>query len=166
MLKHCRLEHRHSRLPVSDGNCRKFFHQRGYPSWDEGYTGSHNALAAGRSDGRDSGGREKVQMKSSRTSEDMVCSWLRPLCIATLIGLTLTICQLPLHRGAMVIYHAEPDVARCASQYFHILIWGAPLVLIHYVNLGWLMGRGLVRHVLVLQIGTNILKTTDRKSVV
>lgn len=98
-----------------------------------------------------------AQSLGQNRPEDMVCSWLRPLCIATLIGLTLTICQLPLHRGAMAIYHAEPDVARCASQYFHILIWGAPLVLIHYVNLGWLMGRGLVRHVLVLQIGANIL---------
>ena len=89
--------------------------------------------------------------------EDAVCSWLRPLLMGALIGLTLAACQGPILRAALAVYKAEPGVAENAARYFNILIWGAPLVLVNYANLGWLMGRGHVRDVLTMQIGANVI---------
>ncbi len=88
---------------------------------------------------------------------DQVHIFLRPLAVAAGAGLIFLLCQSMIIKGAMAIYQAEPDVAAHATTYFNILIWGAPLVLIGYVNLGWLMGRGHVREVLILEIGTNSL---------
>jgi MATE family multidrug resistance protein len=82
---------------------------------------------------------------------------LRPLAVAAGMGLIFLSCQSLIIKGALAVYGAEPDVAGHATTYFNVLIWGAPLVLSGYVNLGWLMGRGHVREVLVLQIGTNSL---------
>ena len=88
---------------------------------------------------------------------DMAHSWLRPFSAAALIGLFFILAQKLIITGAMTLYKADPEVTFHAVTYFNILIWGAPLVLIGYVNLGWLMGRGNVREVLILQIGTNCL---------
>lgn len=88
---------------------------------------------------------------------DTVCSWMRPLIIATIIGLLFVVLQQAIFGGAAQLYSkAEPAVLLYAGAYFHILIWGAPFVLISYVNLGWLMGRGHVKEVVILQVGTNI----------
>ncbi len=99
-----------------------------------------------------------AQTLGGNQSRDIVGAWLRPLFIAMALGLLFVACQLPIHRAAMAIYRdTDPEVARHASTYFNILIWGAPCVLINYASLGWLMGRGHVREVLSLQIGTNVL---------
>ncbi|WP_205623762.1 MATE family efflux transporter [Desulfogranum japonicum] len=98
-----------------------------------------------------------AQSLGQKKLEPGVHAWLRPLIIAAGIGLLFICCQKPILQGALLIYDAEPDVTVHAVRYFRILIWGAPMVLISYVNLGWLMGRGHVRQVMLLQIGTNML---------
>jgi MATE family multidrug resistance protein len=96
-----------------------------------------------------------AQSLGENSPADLAHIFLRPLTVAVGVGLIFLLCQSIIIKGAMAIYQAEPDVAAHATTYFSILIWGAPLVLIGYVNLGWLMGRGHVREVLILQIGAN-----------
>lgn len=98
-----------------------------------------------------------AQSLSKNRTQDMAWAWMRPLCIAGIIGFIFVAGQRFILKGAMTLYSADAAVAAHAASYFNILIWGAPLVLIGYVNLGWLMGRGLVREVLILQVGANCL---------
>lgn len=98
-----------------------------------------------------------AQSLGENRSADLALSWLRPLAMAAGVSLVFLLGQGLILRGAMAIYNTGPDVAAHAAAYFNILIWGAPLVLIGYVNLGWLMGRSRVREVLMLQVGTNSL---------
>lgn len=99
-----------------------------------------------------------AQTLGKNRPREIVGAWLRPLCLAVALGLLFILCQLPILRAAMMIYRdADPEVTGHAATYFRILIWGAPCVLVNYASLGWLMGRGHVREVVYLQIGTNIL---------
>lgn len=98
-----------------------------------------------------------AQSLGENRQEDLAYAWLRPLLISAAIGLLFLLCQRFILNGAMGLYNADPSVAVHAVSYFKILIWGAPFVLIGYVNLGWLMGRGHVGEVLLLQVGTNVL---------
>jgi MATE family multidrug resistance protein len=97
------------------------------------------------------------QSLGSDKESDMYFAYLRPVTIATFIGLVFVLIQWPIITGAMHLYNPDPEVAQHARTYFSILIWGAPLVLVSYVNLGWLMGRKLVRQSLFLQVSTNVL---------
>lgn len=97
------------------------------------------------------------QSLGSSDTDDMYYAYLRPLAIALTIGLIFVVLEQPIILGAMYLYKADPEVSRQAITYYKILIWGAPMVLISYVNLGWLMGRKLVRQSLFLQISTNVI---------
>ncbi|MCG8619495.1 MAG: MATE family efflux transporter [Desulfobacterales bacterium] len=97
------------------------------------------------------------QSLGTNNEEDRYYAYLRPLAVAVIISILFVAFQYPIIRGAMAIYKPDPDVARHAMTYFNILIWGAPLVLIGYVNLGWLMGRKLVKETLFLQVSTNVM---------
>ncbi len=98
-----------------------------------------------------------AQSLGENRPDDLSYAWLRPVAIATGTGLFFILAQQFIIKAAMIVYKADPEVAVHAVSYFNILIWGAPLVLIGCVNLGWLMGRGHVQEVLILQVGTNML---------
>ncbi len=98
-----------------------------------------------------------AQSLASQDHAPKALAWLRPLALAAIIGLTFICLQHLIISVALNLYDADALTAGYADIYFNILIWGAPLVLISYVNLGWLMGRGHVREVMWLQIGTNSL---------
>lgn len=84
-------------------------------------------------------------------------AYLRPTMIALLIGMIFLVLQVPLKDAAMALYKPESDVLMHAVDYFNILIWGAPFVLMGYVNIGWLMGRQYAKETMVLQISMNVL---------
>jgi MATE family multidrug resistance protein len=55
---------------------------------------------------------------------------------------------------------ATPEVEVAGQSFYGARIWGAPAVLLNYVLLGWLLGQGQGRRVLVLAVvgnGSNIL---------
>lgn len=97
--------------------------------------------------------------QSLGTGRDQDCyfAYFRPVIIALGISFLFLICQKPILEGAFSLYQPEALVFESAYTYFSILIWGAPFVLLGYVNLGWIMGRKLIRQTLMLQISTNIL---------
>ncbi len=82
---------------------------------------------------------------------------LRPLAIAIVIGLVFIALQVPIFNGSLWIMRPDADVAHWASVYFHIRIWGAPLTLVNYVSIGWLMGMSHIRQTLITQISMNVL---------
>ncbi len=84
-------------------------------------------------------------------------AYLRPCIIAVAIGIGLIGLMPLIEWGVISLYHSEKESLHFAIQYFKILIWGAPFVMLGYVNLGWLMGKGLIKETLWLQISANLV---------
>ncbi|WP_322904188.1 MATE family efflux transporter [Paenibacillus campi] len=82
---------------------------------------------------------------------------LRPLAIALVIGLAFIALQVPIFKGALLLMRPDAEVAHWAGVYFHIRIWGAPITLLNYVLIGWLMGMSHIRQTLMTQISMNVL---------
>jgi MATE family multidrug resistance protein len=59
--------------------------------------------------------------------------------------------------ASLQLIHPAQDVAAQVAIYFNIRIWGAPLTLVNYVLLGWLMGLSRVKATLFLQISMNVI---------
>ena len=98
-----------------------------------------------------------AQSLGSSDEKDRYYAYFRPLFIALGISLLVLLLQYPIKQAALEIYDPEPNVLPHIITYFDIVVWGAPMVLTGYVNLGWFMGRKLVRETLFLQISTNLL---------
>lgn len=86
-----------------------------------------------------------------------VCALIRPGLFALSASVLLLSFQDPIFRASMRLISPDAEVARLASVYYRILIWGAPLVLANYVTLGWLMGQRRIAVSLIMQIGGNLL---------
>ncbi|MEA5465456.1 MATE family efflux transporter [Leptothoe sp. PORK10 BA2] len=85
---------------------------------------------------------------------------LRGLMIALGLGLVILLGQLPLRQVGFAILRADADVLEAGVAFYQGRIWDAPAVLMNYVILGWFLGLGRSRQVLVLAVvgnGTNIL---------
>lgn len=81
----------------------------------------------------------------------------RPALIAAAIGVGITILQTPIFNLTMRWMSPSAEVLHYTGVYYRVLIWGAPLVLLNYVVLGWLMGQARIRASLFMQIGGNLL---------
>ncbi|NEQ51664.1 MAG: MATE family efflux transporter [Leptolyngbya sp. SIO3F4] len=85
---------------------------------------------------------------------------LRGLMLALVVGLSILIMQTPLRWVGFTILQADADVIDAGLSFYQGRIWGAPAVLMNYVLLGWFLGLGRGRRVLVLAVvgnGANIL---------
>lgn len=98
-----------------------------------------------------------AQSLGSKGEEAAYLSYFRPILISIIISICLLAFQIPIKRAAMTIYRPEADVIKHALTYYNVLIWGAPCVLMGYVNLGWLMGRKHIKASMTLQISSNLL---------
>lgn len=98
-----------------------------------------------------------AQALGTKEEKDSLFALYRPSIIAIIISLTFVLLQTPIFHTAMKIINPDAEVYQHAFTYFRILIWGAPLVLLNYVNLGWLMGRKKVKASMFLQIFSNVL---------
>ena len=91
-----------------------------------------------------------AQSLSSEREEDVYCAYFRPLFVAVIVGYAFILFRSSIIDGALAIYKPEADVTPHARTYFNIVIWGAPFVLITYVNMGWMIGRKVVRTICLL----------------
>lgn len=82
---------------------------------------------------------------------------VKPGVLAAVVGAAMCALQGPIFRASMAAIAPDADVMRHAGAYFGILIWGAPVVMMNYVMLGWLMGQEKIRVSLLMQIGGNLL---------
>lgn len=89
-----------------------------------------------------------AQSLGSGHEQDRYYAFVRPFVTALIMSLIFIACQTLIQNIALSIYRPEPEVTEHAVTYFKILIWGAPFVLLGYVNLGWLMGRKHVKETL------------------
>lgn len=84
----------------------------------------------------------------------------RALLLALVIGLLLIVLQWPLLHLALLLFGAGQGVEQIAADYFFIRIWSAPATLAQYVLMGFFIGSGASRSLLVAQLllnGLNIV---------
>jgi MATE family multidrug resistance protein len=82
---------------------------------------------------------------------------VRGFIVAAIIGVVLILLQVPLASLFLGAMGGSAAVTQAAKTYFIIRIWSAPLVLINYVVLGWLIGLAHARLALGLQIAINVV---------
>jgi MATE family multidrug resistance protein len=97
------------------------------------------------------------QAHGANNHVELLYSLLRPMLIATSIGLLFILLQEPIKWAALNIINPTSGVADQAALYYDIRIWGAPFALMSNVILGWLIGSSNVKLTLYLQIGMNVL---------
>ena len=98
-----------------------------------------------------------AQALGSNDDKEGMLAFIRPMCIAMVLGFTFILFQGPIGDFALSILKPSEDIKNLALKYFSILIWGAPLVLGNYVILGWLMGQAKLKESLFMQITTNVV---------
>ena len=84
----------------------------------------------------------------------------RALLMAVGLGTLLILLQWPIRVIAFLLLDGTDSVEILASDYFQIRIWGAPATLTNFALMGLLIGLGLGRSVLLVQLflnGLNIL---------
>ncbi|MCQ1061042.1 MATE family efflux transporter [Photobacterium sp. ZSDE20] len=89
--------------------------------------------------------------------EAKASSLLRPFILSGCVGGLFILTQSIIWQGALWVIEPAADVAIHAKTYFDILIFGAPLVLLNYTVIGWLMGQAKVKEVLFTQVFGNVL---------
>ncbi|MBN1838847.1 MAG: MATE family efflux transporter [Campylobacterales bacterium] len=98
-----------------------------------------------------------AQALGSQSEKQVYFAYFRPLFIALCISIVFIALHQPILQGAFAIYAPEAKVLQSTQSYFEILIWGAPFVLVGYVNLGWIMGQKRIKETMWLQISTNVI---------
>lgn len=91
---------------------------------------------------------------------DITATVLRGLVLAIAIGLILILFQWPLLEAAMWLFGAGEQVQETTRAYFKVRIWGAPASLALYVLMGFFIGSGASRRLLLAQLllnGLNIV---------
>lgn len=79
----------------------------------------------------------------------------RALVIAMTVGASLTLLQWPLAELAFLLLDSSAEVEEAARAYFFIRIWGAPATLAMFAISGSLIGLGLTRALLAIQLFLN-----------
>ncbi|QYR19573.1 MATE family efflux transporter [Paenibacillus sp. sptzw28] len=97
-----------------------------------------------------------AQALGSGDHEKSLAALFKPALLALSIGLLFVLLQRPILHSALTLIRPGDDVSLVASQYFNIRIWGAPVTLMNYVIIGWMLGTAKIRMTLFLQIGMNV----------
>ncbi|WP_102349681.1 MATE family efflux transporter [Bacillus sp. Marseille-P3661] len=97
------------------------------------------------------------QAHGANNHTELLYSLLRPMLIATVIGILFILLQEPIKWAALKIINPTSNVAEQAALYYDIRIWGAPFALMSYVILGWLIGSSHVKLTVYMQIGMNLV---------
>ena len=98
-----------------------------------------------------------AQARALGKPDEIWRSFAQPCLLAVLLGLVIIVLQGPLFQLAMLFLKLKADVCAVTHVYYQILVWAAPLVLVNYVVLGWLMGQGRMREIVIMQVGGNLL---------
>ncbi len=80
----------------------------------------------------------------------------RALLIAVAIGIVIVLLERPIGAAAFAFLDGSERVESLARSYFEIRIWAAPVTLVNYALLGWLIGLGRTDLGLVLQLLLNV----------
>lgn len=97
------------------------------------------------------------QALGRRDLNETVRLLVRSLGVSFAIAFVLILMQIPLREGVMIIMQPQHDVARLASTYFNILIWGAPAMLGLFCLSGWFIGMQNSRLPMLIAITQNVV---------
>lgn len=100
-----------------------------------------------------------AQAIGARDPRDGLLHALRGLIVGAVIGVAMIVASPLIGWLATLAFAPQPGVDAALGSYFAIRIWGAPLVLMNYVLLGWFYGRAAAKTGMALQIllhGVNI----------
>jgi putative MATE family efflux protein len=101
-----------------------------------------------------------AQAIGARDPRDGLLHASRALVLAAIIGVLMIVLSPLLFWVSELALAPQLGVREALSLYFFIRIWGAPLVLINYVMLGWFYGRAAATTGMTIQIllhGVNIV---------
>lgn len=87
--------------------------------------------------------------------EGVLLIGLRHGILALALGGLIILLQQPLRSLGFTLLSATADVKASGQSYFDALIWGAPATLLNYVLVGWFLGQGQSKKVLLLSIVSN-----------
>ena len=96
-----------------------------------------------------------AQAHGAGNGDELRAVLARAMLLALVIGLLLIALQLPIAWLAFTLFDASAGVETQARLYFDIRIWSAPASLANYVMIGWLLGTGRARTMLLLQVTLN-----------
>lgn len=82
---------------------------------------------------------------------------VRSVAIAVAIALCLVLFQRPILSLAFSLMQPTESVALYAATYFHILIWGAPAMLVQFSLTGWFIGMQNSRLPMVVAVVQNVV---------
>ncbi len=85
-------------------------------------------------------------------STEILIIGLRNSILALVLGVLILLLQHPLQKIGFFFLSATPEVKGSGQLFFNALIWGAPATLFNFVVLGWFLGAGKGRNVLILSI--------------
>ena len=101
-----------------------------------------------------------AQAAGARDDQEVQTALARALLIAGTFGVILIAAQSLLINGLLPLMDASQEVEDWARRYCQIRIWGAPAALASFALIGWFVGLGNTRIVLILQLfqnGVNIV---------
>lgn len=98
-----------------------------------------------------------AQFFGANQTQSVVLTVGRGILIACVIGFLILVLQRPLINVGLALLGASQDAAEQARLYANGRVWSAPLALINYVILGWLLGCQRVRIALLIQILINVV---------
>lgn len=81
-----------------------------------------------------------AQAYGAGDSAERDATLMRALAVSTSIGLLLILLQSPLRRMMLYFFGSDPAASALASEYFDVLIYGAPATLGIYALNGWFIG--------------------------
>ncbi len=91
--------------------------------------------------------------------EELAAISLRGAAVAVVIGVATVLLQLPLNSFVLWVFDASPGVENLASEYLLIRVWGAPAMLLFFVELGVLFGLQRMRAALLISLLLNVTNT-------
>lgn len=98
-----------------------------------------------------------AQFLGAHQTDSVVLTVGRGILIAITLGLLILLLQVPLITTGLALLGASPEATEQARLYAHGRVWAAPLSLINYVILGWLLGCQRVRTALFIQVLINVV---------
>lgn len=81
-----------------------------------------------------------AQAVGAGNTEEHMLILLRSLIIGFSIGLIIVVTHAPVGRIAVDFFEPESETRSLALQYFNLLVFGAPAVLMQYALVGWFVG--------------------------
>lgn len=98
-----------------------------------------------------------AQALGARRLDEVVRLLMRALLVSLVVALLILALRIPLRNLMLLALQPSVRVAPLATQYFDIVVWGAPAMLCQYGLTGWYIGMQNTRTPLLIVVSQNVL---------